>query len=224
MDDRIRAALDYARKMFLEDSSGHDLDHTKRVYRTAVLLAEREGADLELAGLIALLHDVDDVKLFPETNPGLEHAVSFLRAQDVPDDRIDLICAAIRQISFAGEDSVIPDTPEGKCVQDADRLDALGAIGIARAFAYGGAHHRKMFDPEMPPMLRMSREEYRRSESTTVNHFYEKLLKLESMMNTQAAKAMAAERTAYMRRFLKRFFREWDGREMDGWTERENPV
>ena len=211
MEERIRAAVEYAREIFREDSSGHDLDHTLRVYRTAVALAEQEDTDVELVSLIALLHDVDDVKLFPETNPGLEHATAFLHAHEVPTDRVEMICAAIRQISFAGKDSVIPDTPEGRCVQDADRLDALGAVGIARAFAYGGAHGRVMHDPASPPKLGMTREEYRRSESTTVNHFYEKLLLLESMMNTPAAKRLAAARTAYMRGFLEEFFMEWEG-------------
>ena len=211
MEERIHAAAEYAREIFRGDSSGHGLDHTLRVYRTALRLAEQEGADRELVGLIALLHDADDVKLFPETNPGLEHAVTFLRAQGVTDERIETICTAIRQISFAGRDSVVPDTPEGKCVQDADRLDAIGAVGIARAFAYGGAHHRSMYDPAVPPKPGMSGEEYRRSDSTTINHFYEKLLKLESMMNTPTARRLAAERTAYMRGFLEEFFLEWEG-------------
>ena len=212
MDELIRAAMDYARNVFREDSSGHDLDHTLRVYRTANLLAEQEGADRELVSLIALLHDVDDVKLFPESNPGLEHAVSFLRAHAVSADRIAEICAAIRQISFAGKDSVTPDTLEGKCVQDADRLDALGAVGIARAFAYGGAHHRKMYDPAVLPRMEMSGEEYRQyGGSTTINHFHEKLLLLEDLMNTSAAKRIAAERTAYMHGFLEEFRKEWNG-------------
>lgn len=212
MNELIRAAVDYAGSVFREDSSGHDLDHTLRVYRTANLLAEQEGADHELVSLIALLHDVDDVKLFPESNPGLEHAVSFLRAHAVSPDRITVICAAIRQISFAGKDSVAPDTLEGKCVQDADRLDALGAVGIARAFAYGGAHHRKMYDPAVLPRLEMSGEEYRRyGGSTTINHFHEKLLLLKDLMNTSAAKRIAAERTTYMRGFLEEFRKEWDG-------------
>ena len=212
MDELIRAAIDYARNVFREDSSGHDLDHTLRVYRTANLLAEQEGTDRELVSLIALLHDVDDVKLFPESNPGLEHAVSFLRTHAVSADRIAEICAAIRQISFAGKDSVTPDTLEGKCVQDADRLDALGAVGIARAFAYGGAHHRKMYDPAVLPRMEMSGEEYRQyGGSTTINHFHEKLLLLEDLMNTSAAKRIAAERTAYMHGFLEEFRKEWNG-------------
>ena len=212
MDELIRAAMDYARNVFQEDSSGHDLEHTLRVNRTANMLARLEGADHELVSLIALLHDVDDVKLFPESNPGLEHAVSFLCTHAVPVDRITLICTAIRQISFAGKDSVAPDTLEGKCVQDADRLDALGAVGIARAFAYGGAHHRKMYDPAVLPRMKMSGEEYRRyGGSTTINHFYEKLMLLENLMNTSAAKRIAAARTAYMRGFLEEFRKEWDG-------------
>ena len=206
MDELIRAAIDYARNVFREDSSGHDMDHTLRVYRTANLLAEQEGADRELVSLIALLHDVDDVKLFPESNPGLEHAVSFLRTHAVSADRIAEICAAIRQISFAGKDSVTPDTLEGKCVQDADRLDALGAVGIARAFAYGGAHHRKMYDPAVLPRMEMSGEEYRQyGGSTTINHFHEKLLLLKGEMNTVKAREMAESRHRFMEEFLERF-------------------
>ena len=214
MEELIRSAVDYAREVFRDDSSGHDLDHTLRVFRTAVMLAEQEGADRELVSLIALLHDVDDVKLFPESSSELEHAVSFLQSRSVDKDHMEKICTAIRQISFAGKDSVVPDTLEGRCVQDADRLDALGAVGIARAFAYGGAHHRKMHDPEISPRLELNGEEYRQyGGSTTINHFHEKLLLLESMMNTPAARRIAAKRTAYMRGFLEEFRTEWDGKD-----------
>lgn len=210
LNDLIRAAEGFAETLFREDSSGHDLHHTLRVFRMAMVLAEAEHADRELVALAALLHDADDVKLSPETSDGLDHAVGFLREAAVDEERIGKICAIIRQVSFAGEDSTIPDTVEGMCVQDADRLDALGAVGIARAFAYGGAHHRAMHDPEIPPLQHMTKAEYHRHESTTINHFYEKLLKLESLMNTAYAKRIAAERTAFMREYLDEFFREWN--------------
>ena len=211
MEDLIRAAAEYAGKILAGDSSGHDMDHTLRVYRTALRLAEAERADPEIVGLAALLHDVDDVKLSPETSEGLDHAVFFLRESGVAEAQIEMICGIIHQISFVGEDSRAPDTLEGRCVQDADRLDALGAIGIARAFAYGGSHGRAMYDPDIPPKLNMNREEYRRNTSTTINHFYEKLLKLESLMNTAAARKLAAARTLYMRNYLDEFYREWNG-------------
>ena len=209
MKDIIPAAVDFARRVFAGDSTGHDLAHTLRVYRMARLLAEKEGADLELVSLAALLHDVDDEKISPGTSEGLDRAMGFLRSADETEERISAICGIIRQVSFVGEDSVTPDTAEGKCVQDADRLDALGAVGIARAFAYGGAHHRAMYDPAIPPKEHMSREEYRSSRSTTINHFYEKLLRLEGLMNTDTARHIAGQRTRYMREFLEEFFREW---------------
>ena len=209
MEEKILAAIEFACGVFAGDCTGHDLAHTLRVYRMARELAEKEGADLGLVSLAALLHDVDDVKVSPETSEGLDRAVGFLRAAGETEERISAIRKIIHQVSFLGEDSVTPDTLEGKCVQDADRLDALGAVGIARAFAYGGAHHRAMYDPSIPPKEHMSREEYRSSRSTTVNHFYEKLLKLEGLMNTDTARRIAGQRTRYMREFLEEFFREW---------------
>ena len=208
-EDLLRAAEAYIKDLFRQEFSGHDAAHTLRVTRMALRLAETVGADPEITGLAALLHDADDRKLSPQTHETLANAVSFLRAHGVPEETQAKICAVIRQVSFRGTDSVTPDTPEGKCVQDADRLDALGAVGIARAFAYGGAHHRALYDPAIPPKEHMSREEYRSNRSTTINHFYEKLLKLEGLMNTDTARRIARQRTRYMREFLEEFFREW---------------
>lgn len=212
MDSRIiDDALGYVKELFANDYSGHDFYHTYRVYRTATAIARWEGADIQTVQLAALLHDVDDAKLSPETHADKGKAVQFLRSHGVPEEAVAEICGIIETVSFAGTDTAAPRTLEGKCVQDADRLDAMGAIGIARAFAYGGSRGRAMYDPEVPYREAMSAEEYRNHPSTTVNHFYEKLLQLRALMNTDTARAMAEERDAYMRAYLAEFFAEWEG-------------
>lgn len=180
------------------------------VYKMATHIAMQENADLEVVQLAVLLHNVDDRKLFPETYENKTHARNFLTENNADTALIQKICEIVEEISFAGKDSVIPKLLEGKCVQYADRLDALGAIGIARAFAYGGNHNRKMHDPDEIPDLDMGVEEYHSRTSTTINHFYEKLFKLKDMMNTDTARALAHDREAYMREFLEEFLNEWD--------------
>lgn len=208
----IQSALDYIRDVFQNDFSGHDYYHSLRVYRMAVALAKEENADVDIAALAALLHDVDDRKLSPETTKEKTNAVNFMRGQNVPEAVISQVLTILDEVSFKGTDSVTPSTLEGKCVQDADRLDALGAIGIARTFAYGGSHQRALYDPEVPPNPNMDEKEYQKSNSSTLNHFYEKLFLLESMMNTQAGRRIARKRTRYMEQFVAEFLREWDGR------------
>ena len=183
----IDAAMEYAEKLFRDNAGGHDAAHTLRVYRNAMRIAESEPAcDRELVALGALLHDADDHKLFhTERN---ENARSFLRAQGVKEERIERICQVINAVSFSQNRGKRPDTPEGKIVQDADRLDAVGAVGIARAFAYGGEHGR-------PP-------------EATIRHFYEKLLLLKDEMNTEAAKKTAERRHRFMEEFLREYFAE----------------
>lgn len=206
----IARAAAYVREKFENEYSGHDWFHTLRVFKTATRIAEAEGADIVTVQLAALLHDVDDRKLSPETYEDKANAKRFLSENNVDDDQIDEICRIIGEISFA--ENCVPSTLEGKCVQDADRLDAIGAIGIARAFAYGGNHNRLMYHPDIAPNPNMSKEEYVNSKSTTVNHFYEKLFKLTDMMNTDTAKAIAREREEYMRGFLAEFLDEWEGK------------
>ena len=208
--DLISLAAEYVRAKFENEYSGHDWFHTLRVFKAATRIAEAEGADVETVQLAALLHDVDDRKLSPETYANKDNARVFLAENGVDECRIDLICRIIGEISFS--EGLVPSTIEGKCVQDADRLDAIGAIGIARAFAYGGNHNRLMYHPAIAPNLNMTTEEYSKSESTTLNHFYEKLFRLADMMNTETAGLIAHERDVYMRGFVAEFLDEWEGK------------
>ena len=197
--DIVCEATEYARKIFEGDSGGHDFDHTMRVNRLAMQLAKAEGADLEIVSLAALLHDVDDRKLSPETCENLGNARNFLHSHGVTAEVTERILRIISQVSFSG--GKVPDTLDGKCVQDADRLDAMGAIGIARTFAYGGSKGRRIYDPAGE------------DETTSVQHFYDKLLRLEGLMNTETGRKLARDRHVYMEEFLVRFYNEWDGTE-----------
>ena len=208
----IENAIEYVKQIFANDYSGHDYHHTMRVYRLAVQIAKKEKADLLIVQLAALLHDVDDAKLSPETYATKKNAVDFMESNGIDNKIIEAVCKIIEEVSFAGTDSVVPSTKEGKCVQDADRLDAMGAIGIARAFAYGGSKGRKIYDPEIKPLVNMSKEAYQKNQnSTSVNHFYEKLLLLKDMMSTETAKKMAEHRQAIMEVYLEEFMSEWEG-------------
>lgn len=209
-NELIERAQAYVREKFENEYSGHDFFHTLRVFNMATRIAECEGANVEIVQLAALLHDVDDRKLSPETYENQANTRTFLSSNTVDENTIELIYRIIREISF-GANSVIPSTLEGQCVQDADRLDAIGAIGIARAFAYGGNHNRHMYHPDIKPNLNMTKEEYVKSESTTINHFYEKLFKLTALMNTKTAIQIAKERETYMKEFVAEFMEEWEG-------------
>lgn len=209
--DIIARAIDYVKDVFAGDASGHDYFHTLRVYKMAIRLAQEEDADEQIVALAALLHDVDDRKLSPETTKGKDRATAFLRAEDASEEELRAIVGAIDEVSYAGTDSVKPSTIEGACVQDADRLDALGAIGIARTFAYGGSHNRALYDPDEAPKLDMSGEEYRNHVSSSLNHFYEKLFNLVPLLNTRSARKIGGAREAYMKKFIDRFLAEWDG-------------
>lgn len=213
MDDSsgiLADATSYVKALFADDCSGHDVYHTLRVYNMAIHLAQIEHADAFITGLGALLHDVDDRKLSPQTHQDNGNAMRFMRRHGLNDALMAQICGIISAVSFAGRDSVTPQTIEGKCVQDADRLDAIGAIGIARAFAYGGSRGRPLYDPAVPPRPDMTAQEYAAGTPSTINHFYEKLLLLKSSLHTPTAQAIARSRDAFMRGFLEQFFAEWD--------------
>lgn len=189
MEERelIEKTINYIKTLFRNDFSGHGADHTLRVYRNAMRLTEEEQeCDREIVALAALLHDADDTKLFRTENNG--NARTFLAEQGVSPDRIDRICEAINAVSFSKNKGKRPRTAEGRIVQDADRLDALGAVGVARTFAYGGAHGRDLDD--------------------SIAHFHEKLLLLKDMMNTEAAKREAERRHAFLESFLKEYGEE----------------
>ena len=210
MDESVFAnARGFLESLFEGDSGGHDIWHTIRVHDMAVAICREEGGDMGVVRLAALLHDADDRKLFGDN--GYANARRFMESEGIPAETQGEVIRIISQISFRGTDSVVPDTLEGRIVQDADRMDAIGAIGIARAFAYGGSRGRAMHVSGEGPRTGMDAEQYHANRGTTVNHFYEKLLLLKDSMNTGAAKRMAASRHEYMVGFLDEFMAEWDG-------------
>ncbi len=206
----INKTIEKAKEFFENEFSGHDFWHTLRVYNVAKEIAKKEKCDIEIICLAALLHDFDDAKITNSTTE-LENATKWLNENNYPQERINLIKDIINTISFKGTDTKIPETIEGKIVQDADRLDAIGAIGIARTFAYGGSIGRKMWDPNEHYIDNMNEQEYRSNKGNTINHFYEKLLKLKDKMNTDTAREIAENRHRYMENFLEEFYSEWNG-------------
>lgn len=196
---------------------GHDWFHIERVYKNALLIALNETCDLTVVKLAALLHDIADSKFYPDASGGDEEigpqkARIFLEEQHVSEEIICHVVQIIKNISFKGGNFEKDfSSKELEIVQDADRLDALGAIGIARTFNYGGFKNRTLYDPNIAPQLTMSKEEYKKSETPTLNHFYEKLLLLKDKMNTETGKKLAQERHRFMELFLSQFYAEWEG-------------
>ncbi len=206
----VELGLEFVKDFFEGEASGHDYFHTLRVFKnTQMLLNHLPEADKEICLLGAILHDVDDEKISPETHENKDNARAFLNKNNYPHDKVDFICKIIGEVSFS--EGITPDSIEGKIVQDADRLDAIGAIGIARTFAYGGNKGRQIYNPDIKPDLTKSKQEYKISKPPTINHFYEKLLLLKDMMNTEIAKNIATKRTVFMENYLKEFFAEWNG-------------
>lgn len=193
---------------------GHDWFHTLRVFNNASLISENENVDTEIVLLAALLHDIADSKFHNgDETIGPKIAREFLFKQNVDSSAIEHIVAIIENMSFKNsfEDKQKLTSIELQVVQDADRLDAIGAIGIARCFNYGGFKNRTLYDPEITPNLNMSKTEYKTSTAPTINHFYEKLLLLKDQMNTKTGRRIASNRHTYMEGFLKQFYAEWEG-------------
>lgn len=208
----IQKTADYIKQEFANDSSGHDWWHIYRVWKNAVTICELEKADSFIVQLAALLHDLDDWKFNDSADETPLRAKAWLESCNLDVPSTDRVCEIIKHISYkgAGAENKM-DSIEGLIVQDADRLDAIGAIGIARAFAYGGYKNRAIYDPESPPQLHNTFEQYKNSKSATINHFDEKLLLLKDKMNTPTAKRIAEQRHEVMVQFLSQFMKEWEG-------------
>ena len=192
---------------------GHDWFHIERVYKNSILIAQEEDCDLTVVKLGALLHDIADSKFHDgDETIGPKTARTFLESENVFEETINHVINIIENISFKGGNFENKfSSKELEIVQDADRLDAIGAIGIARTFNYGGFKNRALYNPSIAPNLNMSKEEYKNSNSPTLNHFYEKLLLLKDEMNTATGKKIALERHKYMENFLSQFYAEWQG-------------
>ncbi|MCL8008027.1 HD domain-containing protein [Gelidibacter japonicus] len=212
-DLKIDKTINFVKKQLKNAEGGHDWFHIERVYKNALLIAKNEDVDLFIVQLGALLHDIADSKFHDgDETVGPKVAHEFLSEIHVDTSVIDHVINIIKNISFGGGNELQKfHSPELDVVQDADRLDALGAIGIARTFNYGGFKNRLLYDPSIPPNLDMSKEEYKASNAPTINHFYEKLLLLKDMMNTDTGHKIALERHQFMELFLEQFYAEWDG-------------
>ncbi len=213
MSSLIDNTILFVKKQLENAEGGHDWFHIERVYKNALLIAQGENCDLTVVKLGALLHDVADSKFHNgDETVGPKTARAFLESEKASEETIQHVINIIENISFKGGNFERKfHSKELDIVQDADRLDAIGAIGIARAFNYGGFKNRTLHNPNIPVNLNMSKEEYKKTEAPTINHFYEKLLLLKDRMNTETGKKIALERHQYMEGFLSQFYAEWDG-------------
>jgi len=209
----INNTILFVKNQLTNAEGGHDWFHIERVYKNALLIAEEEDCDITIVKLGALLHDIADSKFHDgDEKIGPKTARIFLESQNVSEDIISHVISIIENISFKGGNFEKKfNSKELEIVQDADRLDAIGAIGIARTFNYGGFKNRPLYNPNIQPNLNMSKEEYKNSESPTLNHFYEKLLLLKDKMNTETGKKIAQKRHDFMITYLSQFYAEWDG-------------
>ncbi|NVN16917.1 HD domain-containing protein [Muricauda sp. HICW] len=210
----ILRTINFVKKELQDAEGGHDWFHIERVFNTSKLLLKYEEGNATVVKLAALLHDIADPKFHGgNENIGPETAKNFLESLSVDGQTIDHVVNIIKHMSFKNslEKGTMFTSKELQIVQDADRLDAIGAIGIARAFNYGGFKNRELHNPDVPPNLNMSKEEYKKSKAPTINHFYEKLLLLKDKMNTKTGKKLAEERHQFMLNYLDQFYREWNG-------------
>ena len=209
----VQQTAAYVQQQLAQAEGGHDWWHIYRVWQTARTIAQQEQANLLVVELAALLHDIADAK-FHQGNEelGPQRAMAFLQGLQVPVPIIEQVVFIMRHISFRSSAmQPLQRTLELNIVQDADRLDAMGAIGIARAFSYGGFAGRKLYDPAIAPQPHQTPEQYKKSNAPTINHFYEKLLLLKDGMHTQTGRQWAQERHAFMEQYLQQFFKEWQG-------------
>ncbi len=214
MDRLIETTISFVKSELENAEGGHDWFHIERVYKNTLIISKKEDVDILIVSLAALLHDIADPKFYDgDETVGPRIAREFLFKQNVDSKIIEHVVAIIENMSFKNslENGKKFTSKELEVVQDADRLDAIGAIGIARCFNYGGFKNRVLFNPEIAPNLNMSKEEYKTSDAPTLNHFYEKLLLLKDKMNTATGKQIASERHNYMEGFLKQFYAEWNG-------------
>ena len=213
MSDIIQNTIGFVQKTLADAEGGHDWFHIERVWKNAILISKEEDCDLELVQLAALLHDIADSKFQGgDEEIGPRTAQDWLERSSYPPERIARIVQIIRAISYKGGKNEHEDSSmEFKVVQDADRLDAIGAIGIARTFNYGGFKNRPLYNPEIPANPNQSKEEYKNNPGPTINHFYEKLLLLKDLMHTATGKRLAHERHLFMESFLDQFYQEWNG-------------
>ncbi|ROI02621.1 HD domain-containing protein [Chryseobacterium sp. G0240] len=212
MKSTIDNTIEFVKEKLEGAEAGHDWFHIERVWKLSKKIAETEDCDQNVVELSALLHDIADPK-FHNGDETIAPQISreFLELQNVPDETIEKVLFVINNISFKNRDQAPQNPPiELKIVQDADRIDAIGAIGVARTFNFGGFKNNLMYDPATPPNLGMSKDQYKKSNGTTINHFYEKLLLLKDLMNTEKGKKLAEERHDYMLNFLDQFYREWN--------------
>ena len=210
----IVKTADYVRKELEGEGSGHEWWHIYRVWKNAINIGKNEKIDMLVVELAALLHDISDWKLncgYEDKGPKI--AEEWLSKIEVEAKIIDQVKTIIKTLSFKGAGEISKmQTIEGKVVQDADRLDAIGAVGIARVFSYGGYMNRIIYDPDLKPIDNMTADKYKNNKGTSINHFYEKLLLLKNLMNTESAKRIAENRHEYMKKYLEEFYEEWEGK------------